>query len=267
MPETKTHEPGTFCWVDLTTTDPNAAKAFYGELFGWKTFDAPAGAHGVYTMLLVGDKEVAALASQPPDMQKMGIPPTWNSYVAVADVDAAAKKAASLGGKVLDQPFDVMDAGRMAVLQDPTGAVFMLWQGKRHHGAALREEPNTLCWNELHTHDPDAAKAFYDALFGWNGKSHGAHSYTEWERPGTKQPAGGMMKIGEHMGPHYQHIPSHWTVYFAVENVDAVADRALRLGGKVVAPPMDIPHVGRFAALQDPQGAMFSVIKLVPHQK
>jgi uncharacterized protein len=267
MTEMKSYEPGSFCWVDLATSDPNGAKAFYSELFGWKTSDVPAGEGGVYTMLRIGDKEVAALSAQPPNMKAMGAPPAWNSYVAVKSADETAKKATSLGGTLLAGPFDVMDAGRMAVIQDPSGAVFSIWQGKKHLGAALREEPNTLCWNELLTKDTAKATPFYEGLFGWTAKTHGAHEYTEWMRGEEKQPVGGMMPIREEHGPQWKHMPSHWGIYFAVTDPDAVAARAAKLGGKVIAGPMDVPNVGRFATMQDPQGAFFSVIRMFPHHE
>lgn len=259
MPEITSAQPGSFCWVDLHTTDVEAAKAFYSELFGWKTRTDEMPGGGTYTMLSVGDKIIGGLGGQTEDMKKQGVLPMWTSYVAVASADDAVAKAVELGGTVIAPAFDVMEAGRMAVLLDPTGAVFSVWQSKQHHGAELWAETGAPCWNELATRDADKAKQFYAGLFGWQPNTkEGPFAYTEWEREGT-YPAGGMLQMD---GDKWDGIPPHWMVYFAVEDVDQSATRASSLGGTLKVPPTDIPDVGRFSVIQDPQGGVFSIFTM-----
>ena len=252
----KEYDPGTFNWIDLATSDTVRAKSFYGDLFGWDFEDIPVPDSSAYTIARLRDEEVAGLFQQGPDM--VGIPPHWTSYVSVDDVDASAAKAASLGGAVIREPFDVMEAGRMAVIGDPSGAVFALWQAGKHCGAGLVNEPVALCWNELLTRNPDAAGTFYVQLFGWSAEldTEGPNDYTFFKN--GDRPAAGMMPIGADMGD----IPSHWNVYFAVGDCDATVDKAGELGGSTIVPPTDIPEIGRFAVLCDPQNAAFSVIAL-----
>jgi uncharacterized protein len=244
------YAPGQFCWTDLMTTDPAAAKAFYTTLFGWNAKDMPFPG-GVYTMLQKGEHEVAGLGGQPPEEQSRGIPPHWNVYVSVDDAEAAAAKAASLGANVLAPPFDVMDSGRMAILADPTGAVFFLWQPKHHIGSTLWGEVGAPSWFELQTTDPERAKAFYTALFGWS--TGGDATYTEWIVDG--QHVGGMLKIDPSWGP----VPPNWSSYFSVESAEDTVSRARALGAKVYMGPKSAGTTGTFAVLADPQGAMFSV--------
>src|SRR6478736_6508190 len=168
------HVPGAFSWPELATTDQKGAVAFYRALFGWDLNEQPMGPGEVYSMFQMRGKHVGAGYTMRPDERKMGVPAHWNSYVTVADADESAKQAESLGAKVLAPPFDVMDAGRMAVIQDPTGAVFQLWTPNRSIGAQILNEPGALCWTELTTSDPKAAEAFYTGLFGWTPKHGGA---------------------------------------------------------------------------------------------
>ena len=259
MAEMKEHPPGTFCWVDLATTDAEVGKKFYTDLFGWQSADMPAG-EGVYTMFSKDGKSVCALYSMNDEMRKQGVPPHWQSYVSVESADESAKKAKDLGGTLTMPPFDVMDVGRMAVVRDPTGAMFALWQPKLHIGAQLVNEPGTLCWNELDTKDVEAAAKFYAGLFGWTTKTIPgamAQEYTEFYQ-GDK-PAGGMIQIQDDWGP----VPPHWAAYFAVEDCEASFEKAKGLGAKVFVPPTDIKDVGQFAVLEDPQGAHFAVIQLL----
>lgn len=258
MQEIPDYAPGTFCWVELGTTDGDAAKKFYTTLFGWDFEDHSMGPAGVYTMLKRDGKDVGALYQMPAEMTSMGIPPNWLSYASVASADEAAAKAKSLGAKLMQEPFDVMDVGRMAVVQDPTGAVFALWEARAHKGAGVVNIPNSHCWNELAT--PDTAKAgdFYSGLFGWgkNVQQMGPMTYTSFMN--GERPAGGMYTPPPEMGE----MPPHWLVYFAVDDTDAMVAKATELGATTCAPPMDIPGTGRFAILQDPQGAAFAIIKL-----
>ncbi len=249
---------GTFCWIELATSDGEAAKKFYTELFGWSFTDNPMGPGMVYTMLEQEGKQVAALYKMMPDMEAMGVPPNWLSYVSVTDADESAAKAKGLGGTLIKEPFDVMTFGRMAVIQDPTGAVFALWQSGTHHGVGLRDVPNSLCWNELATTDTSKAGDFYTGLFGWgkHEQQMGPMTYTSFMNGDC--PAGGMYTPPPEMGD----VPPHWEAYFAVADVDATANRAAELGAKICAPPMDIPGVGRMSAMMDPQGGAFAIIKL-----
>src|SRR5438876_5148565 len=165
MAERTQYTPGTFCWTDLTTTDQDGAKAFYSGLFGWEAEDLPVGDGLFYSMMRKDGKDVAAIATQPEQQREAGVPPTWNSYVSVEDADPVAERAGQLGANVHAPPFDVMDSGRMAVIQDPQGAFIQVWQPKQHFGAALVNAPGALCWNELQTTDMDGSAAFYRDLF------------------------------------------------------------------------------------------------------
>lgn len=258
MAEFASHTPGTFSWPELATTDQKAAVAFYRGLFGWEINDQPMGPGETYSMLQMRGKPVAAAYTMPRE-RKRDAPPHWNSYVTVASVDEAAKKAESLGAKVFAPPFDVMDAGRMAVLQDPTGAVFQVWQPNKHIGAMIMNEPGALCWTELATRDMQAAETFYTKLFGWTPKHSPAGSpmpYTEFSVGGT--PGIGMMPMPEQM-PAF--VPSYWMPYFQVADADASAAKAKTLDANVRVPATDIPNVGRFAVIADPQDAVFAVFK------
>jgi len=167
MPHIAKHSPGNFCWVELATTDQSAAQAFYAKIFGWSANNIPMGPDGVYTIFQLEGRDAAAACTLRPDQLQHSVPPHWNLYVAVQNADATAARAAELGGTVLAPPFDVMDAGRMAVLQDPTGAVFSLWQPKRNPGTGIALAHGTLCLADLSTPDQDRAGEFYSALFGW----------------------------------------------------------------------------------------------------
>ena len=258
MQEAPQYKPGTFCWVELGTSDSAAAKNFYTQLFGWDYEDYPMGPDGVYTMLKLDGKDVAALYELMPDMKAQGIPPHWMSYVSVTSADESAEQAKALGATLFKEPFDVFTVGRMAVVQDPTGAVFSLWQAKDHKGAGLYNGPGSFCWNELGTNDTQKAGEFYSSLFGWakDEMSGGPIEYTMF-RNGDRA-SGGMYKITPEMGP----IPPHWLVYFAVDDCDAKVQKATELGASVMKPADDIPGIGRFAILNDPQGAAFAIIKL-----
>lgn len=256
-------KPGNFCWFELATSDQAAAKKFYGGLFGWTANDNPMGPDAFYTMFQLRGRNVGAAYALDPDQAQQGVPPHWGTYVAVTNVDEAVAKAKSLGASVLAGPFDVAEHGRMAALNDPTGAAISLWQANQHQGVGLWQEVGAFCWSELMTRETTAATRFYTALFGWTTKvSEGAgFPYTHWQNEAAE--IGGMMAIMDEWGP----MPPHWINYIQVQNCDETADRATTLGGTVCMPPTDIPNTGRFAMLQDPQGAMFSVIALSPLPK
>jgi predicted enzyme related to lactoylglutathione lyase len=256
MPHVSNHPPGTFCWPELATTDQKGAVAFYRGLFGWEVNEQPIGPTETYSMFQLRGKSVGAAYTMRPEQRQQGVPPHWGTYVSVANADEAARRAQELGAKVLAPPFDVMESGRMAVVQDPNGAVFMVWQAKQHIGAEILGDPGSLCWTELASRDLKAAEKFYTSLFGWTAK-HGTDGmeYTELANNGKQQ--GGILPITPQMG----NMPTAWTPYFAVTDVDATAAKAKELGGRVYMGPTDIPKVGRFAVIGDPQGATFDIFK------
>jgi predicted enzyme related to lactoylglutathione lyase len=263
MSEVKSHAPGAFCWIELNTCNVAAAKKFYGELFDWQADDSQAGPDMVYTMLKMRGMEVGAMCELQKEQKEQNVPPHWMSYIAVKSADEAAHKAEALGGVVLAGAFDVMDAGRMAIIQDPLGAHFCVWQARDNVGFQLAGENGTFVWDELWTTDRTKATAFYSGLFGWGAKESAAGvpgGYTEWQN--ASQSIGGMMELTPEMGP----IPSNWLPYFMVDDCNATAAKAVQVGGKLVMPPTDIPNVGRFSVIQDLQGATFAVIKLLPRE-
>ena len=247
MPHVTSHQPGSFCWIELATSDAAAARSFYTQLFGWTVNEIPMGEQGTYFILQKDGRDAAAL------YQDARMPPNWVSYIAVTDADATAEQAKNLGGQVHAGPFDVFESGRMAVLGDPQGAHFAIWQARANPGVGVRDEPDTLCWNELQARDADAAKTFYSSLFRWRMKE--SPDYTEWHL--GEHAIGGMM--GSQAPPE---VPSYWLPYFAVADCEAAVGKGESLGGTTIVPPMDIENVGRFAVLKDPQGAVFAVIRL-----
>jgi uncharacterized protein len=253
MGERTTYTPGTFSWVDLTTPDQEAAKAFYGELLGWSFQDQPVGEGVYYSMAVVDGASVAAIAPQPEQQRDAGAPPLWNSYITVQSADAAAERATSLGGSAHAPAFDVMDAGRMAVLQDPHGAYFMVWEPRQTPGAGLVNAPGALTWNELTSPDLDASEDFYGGLFGWTTEI----APGEFEYRVIKSAAG--RENGGMRPPMPPGTPPFWLVYFGTADIVAAATRVTELGGKVIAPPMTIEGMGEISVAQDPQGAVFAL--------
>lgn len=262
MPEITKYKHGTFCWPELATSDTAGAKKFYTGLFGWATQDDDVGGGMIYTMASLNGKSVGALYAITEEMKKMKVPPNWLQYVSVDDVDSSTEKAKKLGGAVTQEPMDVVDIGRMSVIQDPTGAVFALWQPKKVIGSQLINEHGAITWNELLTNNVDVAGKFYTDLFGWGSQTQdmGGFNYTSFAN--GDRPAAGMMAISKEMGD----MPSTWMQYFAIDDCDKGADKVKALGGKVLDGPRDIPEIGRFAVVQDPRGAAFSIIKLLNPQ-
>jgi predicted enzyme related to lactoylglutathione lyase len=253
------HAPGTFCWFECATTDAAAATAFYEKLFGWKSdqIPMPGDAEGNYTLLKMGDEDVAGLYQMSGETGP-GASPRWETYVTVEDVDGCAERARSLGGKIVAPPMDVPGVGRMATLQDPTGAKISISKPGDHPGRAeLGMAPGSFGWSELATRDTAAATAFYTGLFKWGTKSDTSSSpYTELMA--GDQPIGGIME----MTPRHGDTPPNWLPYVMVEDTDATAARAGDLGGRIIVPPATIPKVGRFAVFSDPVGAVLAVIRL-----
>ena len=276
---------GVPCWIDTSQPDPRAAAEFYGGLFGWELEDMmPPDAPGHYIVGRLHGGDVAAIGSQPQDAPPR---PMWNTYIWVDSADGTAEQVQAAGGTVLTAPFDVMDAGRMAVVADPEGAVFSLWQAGRHRGAQVVNEPGSLNFNTLNTRDPEGAKAFYGTVFGWDalgveGGSGGAMwalraygDHLEQRDPGLRE-----RMAGAHAPPRFEDVvasmaqiaadqpdvPAHWSVTFAVDDADATAARAAELGGRVLVAPFDAPWV-RMAIIEDPQGAVFTASKFVPENR
>ena len=249
------YAPGTFCWTDLGTSDLAGATTFYTGLFGWRTDVLPGQEAGDYTLLRMGDALVAACypagASQDP---------VWLSYVSVEDADATAARAAELGGTVLREAVDIASSGRMALLADPTGAVFAAWQPRDHAGAELVNDPGALVLNQLNTDDPEAAQRFYTDLFGWRVEYTGTDEQAYWGLYNGETLNAGMMAL-----PQDTPAPPHWLVYFTVREVDAAAARIADLGGRVMVAPLAIPS-GRILVAADPQGAVFALYEFSPSQ-
>jgi len=260
MPEFAKPVAGNFCWTEVFVDDPARAKAFYGELFGWEAREMPMPG-GAYSMLHIGGKLVAGAGKLPPEEKKAGAGPHWLSHVYVTNCNDATNKAKALGAKVLQAPTHV-GPGTMAVVQDPTGGVLALWHTRESMGTFLWGETNSLCWNELVTTDADAATKFYVGLFGWITESWPMGDFTYTVLKNGDVPVAGLMPQPKEM----KGAPSAWTAYFAVSDCDASTKRAEKLGGKVCMGPLDIPNVGRFSILADPEGATFAIIKNVPPQ-
>ncbi|TQF69053.1 VOC family protein [Rhodococcus spelaei] len=260
MPERSSYVQGTPCWVDLSATDPAAAKTYYTALFGWDFEDMPTPGGGVYSMARVRGNYVSAVGGQPPGVPA-GTPSMWNTYLATDDAAAATAKVAGAGGQVLMGPEDVGDAGRMSFVSDPTGAVVGLWQAGQHIGATLVGDAGAVVWNELITPDPDKALAFYAAVLGLGSSvadMPGGPTYTLLQV--------GDDQVGGCTTPQMPQVPTHWHVYFATDDTDATVEASNAAGGSVMAEPFDIPTVGRMAVLSDPTGAVFSVMTPTPAQ-
>jgi hypothetical protein len=256
------YAPGQFCWVDINARDQVKAEAFYRKVFAWSVEKAEApgqpGRH--YTMFLNEGRAVAGCGQMSDEMIAAGVPSLWNSYVNVESCDAVLARTSKLGGSLMVPAMDVMDAGRLAFITDPGGASLGLWQKGNHIGSGVVNEPVSLSWNELRTDDVEKAKGFYGELFGWTFKESpnddGPGVYVEIINAG--RPNGGIMAKSAQM----KDVPSHWGVYFAVADCDAMVEAVNAAGGTTLMPPMDVPEVGRFSVLADDNGATFTVIKL-----
>lgn len=258
MPTRSSYDPGTPCWVDLMSPDVEASTAFYCGLFGWESVPQSDGSGTmIYTMLFKDGVAAAGLGGQPPMMA--GAPPVWNSYVSVANADETVAAAEKAGGKVLMPAMDVMDVGRMAVIADPTGAVFSIWQAGTHAGAGVVNEPNAYSWNELLTKDVDAAKRFYGDVFGWefNGMDMGPMGMY-WVIKGGEGGMGGLMGRPPNLPAQ---VPDHWVVYFMTDDIDAKVAATSAAGGSAMFGPEAIPGVGMVAVLADPQGGEFALLQ------
>jgi predicted enzyme related to lactoylglutathione lyase len=283
MPERDGYIPGVPCWIDTSQPDPDAAVAFYSGLFGWNFEDVmPAESEAKYFIGRIRGGDVAAVGSIPEGAPQMAM---WNTYVWVESADQTASTVLDAGGAALMDPFDVMDAGRMAVFADPEGAAFCVWQAKENKGAQIVNEAGSLNFNGLNTRDVQGAKSFYGSVFGWQTLTLDGGAEM-WTLPGygdhleqgdpelRKRMAEGGAPAGfedvvasiNPIADDQRDVPAHWSVTFAVDDADATAERAAELGGQVVVPPFDAPWV-RMTVITDPQGATFIASKFVPENK
>jgi predicted enzyme related to lactoylglutathione lyase len=255
MSHTDTHANGSFSWIELGTSGQNAAKTFYTTLFGWSFEDSPMGPGHVYTMFQLDGRNVGAAYTLRPQETGAGVPPHWNLYISVASADDTAKRAADAGGKVLAGPFDVFTYGRMAVVQDPTGAAFCIWEAKDHIGAGIVGENGTLCWADLSTPEGETASKFYGELFGWTF-TPGEGGYLHIKN--GEAFIGGISSAAQ----RDPGMPPHWMIYLQVADCSASTAQASEMGAKVFMGPTEIPAAGRMSVLGDPQGAVFALFEV-----
>ncbi|MDM7917302.1 MAG: VOC family protein [Candidatus Eisenbacteria bacterium] len=247
------HPPGTFCWFECGSTDASKSKPFYEHLFGWQADDMPMPeGGGSYTILKSAGESVAGLY-QLSGPQYEGVPSHWMTYVSVENIDETTRRAAELGAKILAEPMEVPEVGRISALRDPTGAVISLAHFDKHPGTSKN---GPFGWSELATRDTAQAGQFYTKLLGWGLKEDPEHRYTEFQVSGRS--VGGMMA----MSPQQADVPPHWLPYVMVGDADSIARKVRELGGKVYVEPTDIPDVGRFCVFADPAGAVLAVIQM-----
>ena len=261
MPEATWYSQGAFCWTECSTTDVEAAKAFYTELFALDVEETPLPAEaggGSYYQFQRDGKYVAGLTPQQDQEKQQGIPPHWNTYIAVDDADLTMKEAEQLGASIVVPAFDVLESGRMAVVMDPTGAAICFWQAKDHIGAEVYAENDTVGWFELMTQDPRRATEFYTKLFGYGIEESETPSgpYTVLTHKGLQ--AAGIM------GAPQADIPSAWTPYFQVPDASGTLAKAKSLGATEMMPVTEVPEVGSFSWITDPQGAVIAFIQPAP---
>jgi len=257
MPVIEKHNPGALCWFELATTDQSAAKNFYTSLFGWSFNEFPMGPGELYTIFQLNGHDTAAAYTIQREQQSQGMPPHWMVYVGVDNADNAGNRAAELGGKLLRPAVDVMDVGRMAVIADPAGAVFSVWQPKKHKGVGITGENGTVCWADLNTPDPATARRFYHELFDWNFVEDEKDTSGYLHIKNHEQFIGGVPAASQ----RDPHTPPHWMTYFQVADCDASTAKANELGAQNLFPPTDLENVGRFAIFKDPQGVAFALFQ------
>jgi predicted enzyme related to lactoylglutathione lyase len=243
---------GTPCWVDLGVDDIARATTFYSKLFGWDIQAGPPEADG-YTMCLKDGRPVAGIA---PKQGPPGTPSVWTVYIASDDVDATADKITAAGGQILAAPIDVLSFGRAAIVTDPAGAAFGIWQARQHAGLGLANEPGSVCWNENFSRDMDGNQAFYHAVFGYEYGDMSAPDFRYATLKIDGKEVGGIGELGSGFAPE---VPAHWSTYFAVGDTDAAVATVTGAGGSVTREPWDSPY-GRMAVVSDDQGAAFSLM-------
>jgi predicted enzyme related to lactoylglutathione lyase len=260
MPRIDSHTPGSFCWFELATSDQAAAKQFYMQLFGWDVTDFPIGPSEQYSIFNLGGRDTGAAYTMRDDQKQAGMPPFWMVYVAVENAGASADRVTALGGKVEAPPFDVMDNGRMAVVADPAGAHFALWQAKSHPGTGVTGERGTVNWVEISVPDRSRIIPFYQDLFGWKIVT-GKDMTPAGADDAYPHIALGDSLIGGLPGPNERdpNAPPHFMIYFSVDDVAASTAKAKSLGANAFVEAMDIGENGKISVLADPQGAMFAL--------
>lgn len=246
---------GTPAWVDLMVPDRHRARDFYGPLFGWE-FDEGSAETGYYTMALKNGHPVAGIGEQMEGQS--GMPIVWTTYIAVDDVQASAAKAKDAGGQLFMEPMDVMGFGQMAIVADPTGAVFGMWQAGSHTGANLVNEPGGITWNELLTRDFSAAKDFYATVFGYSYGDMSGEGFTYATLDLGGNSVGGIGNLDPSLPAE---VPAHWLTYFCVEDTDAAVEKLQELGGTVQSEATDTPY-GRMAVVQGLNGESFALMDL-----
>ena len=261
MPTMTSYEHGQFNWVDLMSPDVEAGRKFYTGVFGWTSEDRPTDVGVPYTMFKLGDDEICGMGPLPPDLREQGIPSSWNNYINVDDLETTASKAESLGGIVFMPAMQVMDAGWMAGIMDPTGGRVFLWKKNEHIGATRVNDPGCMCWNELATRDIQKAREFYGAWLDWQFEDNpsAASEYSIILNKGSMN--GGIMQMNEQWPDD---VPPHWNVYFAVDDAEASCRKLSELGGEVCAAPFDIP-IGKIAVVTDPFKALFHFFEFGEH--
>jgi predicted enzyme related to lactoylglutathione lyase len=252
----KSYKPGTFCWTDLGTTNVAGAKKFYTGLFGWKIEDFPMGpGDEKYSIMRVKGKDACAIYPMAAEQKKMKAPPFWLPYIWVKNVDATAKKSKAAGGKVVMGPMDVMEHGRMALIMDPTGAAFAIWQARAHRGAQLDDTPGTVSWHDLSTPKTSVAGKFYTKVFGWETSEEDFSGNNYFLFKLGKKGICGMWPVPmKKLGPS-------WVTYWNVSSCAKTVAKAKRLGGRVLLGTITVPETCKFAILRDPQGAAFGVLE------
>ena len=257
MPQITEYAPGSPSWADLLSHNGQAAKDFYTALFGWEYQDHPAGPDMTYTMYTHNGQAACASAEAGPGQENL--PAHWSVYVTVDDLEAAVERAKAAGGTVVFDPMDVLDVGRMAIIQDKEGAFLRLWYPLKHAGAEVMHEPGALTWFELATTDPESAAAFYRQVLGVEiNQDENVQEFPYWLMTIGDQMVGGIIQIGEDWGP----VPPNWGVYFGVNDVDATTAQAKDLGGSAIIEPRDLLDFARFSVLRDAEGAVFTIIRL-----
>jgi uncharacterized protein len=254
MPERTSYDPGTPSWVDLGTSDPDAAKRFYGDLFGWQAEDAgPVEQTGGYAFFVQRGRKVAGVGQ----LQDPQQPTAWSVYVSTDDIDGVVERVRQAGGMVMVEPMDIMGTGRLAFFGHPAGGMLGAWEPATHIGAELVNEPNSFNWCELHTRDTAGGRAFATSVFGWEARDQDYDGTTYTTFYLGERGIAGMVALPPELP---QEVPAYWASFFAVADCDASVARVQELGGSVMLQPLDAPGVGRFAMVADPQGAQFGVI-------
>jgi len=255
--EFHSHKNGTFCWVDLATSNVEASKNFYKKLFGWKTFCNNPVDGMIYTTFTQNEKAVGAIYELMKEHKDVNIPPHWLCYIACDDIQNTVEKIKSEGGTILMPPCDASDAGIMALFQDLEGATVGLWQAKKHIGAEIKYVHGAICWNELASRGNDANIRFYENVFNLQAKTEpmGDMNYTTFN-------LNGEFVCGLYVMPEFmKDVPPHWLVYFTVNSLDTALSIIREENGEILMPKAEVPGVGIFAVVKECEGAVFGLLE------